>query len=410
MCNIRLFNQVKQSYISQLTFCNLHFVTYICTCMQRIDNPFLVKGYITPQYFCNRLQETQMFIDAAINGRDITLFSLRRMGKSGLLDNVGHHLKTKHKYIYIYSDIYNTESLEQLVSELATNVIQQLFPKQNMFEKVSRFFKHISPQVSFDQLTGSPQVQLHFNSNSDAYQSLEELFEMVNQHPKPVYWAWDEFQQIMQYEDHMNVLKQLRYLVQRSTNIRFAFSGSHTNMLISIFNNAKQPFYKSTQLVELKEIKKSDYSKFITKHFKKVKKSIEKDAIDKILEYTLVHTWYTQTLCNRLYQTYDAVSVDNVKKMFNIILEESEITFYRFRQLFSKGQWDVLKAIGREEKVIQPTSSKFIKKHDLPGSASILRALEKLVKDEFVVEIFEKDKKHYRLNDVFLMRWLQWKY
>ena len=115
-------------------------------------------------------------------------------------------------------------------------------------------------------------------------------------------------------------------------------------------------------------------------------------------------------MCNRLYQRYDTITIVEVKNMMNTILEESEITFYRFRQLFTKVQWNVLKAIGRDEKVYKPTSNKFIKNHDLPSSASILRALDKLVEDEFVVEIIEGESKYYRLNDVFLMRWLQWKY
>ena len=378
--------------------------------MKQIENPFLVKGYVHPKYFCDRTKETQLMVDAAINGRDVTLFALRRMGKSGLLDNVGYHLAKNHKYEYIYSDIYNTESIEQLVAEITTNVIQQLFPKKTMLEKIGHFFTGIKPTISFDQLTGSPQVELSLNNSIDAANSLEELFNLVNNHSKPVYWAWDEFQQISNYTNDSNVLKQLRYLVQKSTNIRFAFSGSHTSMLISIFNTAKQPFYKSTQLIELKEINDKDYKTFITHHFKAAKKKIGTEEIELVLDYTLSHTWYTQTLCNRLFQNYNDVTTRDVKTTLNNILEESEVTFYRFRQLFTKGQWDLLKAVGKEEKVYKPTASSFIKKHDLKSSASILRSLAKLLDDEFVVEIYDKEEKYYRLNDVFLMRWLQWIY
>lgn len=378
--------------------------------MKQIANPFLVKGYVHPKYFCDRTQETKIMIDAAINGRDITLFALRRMGKSGLLDNVGYHLTKNHNYEYIYSDIYNTESIEQLVTEITTNVIQQLFPKKTMLEKIGHFFTGIKPTITFNQLTGSPQVELSFNSSTDATNSLEELFSLVNQHPKPIYWAWDEFQQISNYTKDNNVLKQLRYLVQKSTNIRFAFSGSHTSMLISIFNTAKQPFYKSTQLLELKEIGAKDYESFIIHHFGAAQKKIGKEEIQLILNYTLSHTWYTQTLCNRLFQSYDNVTTKDVSITLNSILEESEVTFYRFRQLFTKGQWALLKAIGKEEKVYKPTASSFIKKYDLKSSASILRSLDKLLDDEFVVEIYDKEERHYRLNDVYLMRWLQWIY
>lgn len=378
--------------------------------MAYVENPFLLKGYISPEYFCNREEETKKLVDAAINGRDVTMFSLRRMGKSGLLDNVGYHLKKNHKFSYIYSDIYNTENISQLVSELTTNVVQQLYPQKSAIDKIASYFVHIKPSISFDTYTGAPQIQLDFNKPSDAFTSLEELFRMVNQHEKPVYWAIDEFQQINSYPEIENVLKQLRFLVQKSTQIRFVFSGSHTNMLISIFNNAKQPFYKSTQLLELKEIGADDYKAFIKKHFKKAKKTIDDNALDLILENTLIHTWYTQAMCNRLFQEYTTVGVAEVKATLHSILKESEVTFYKFRQLLTKSQWEVLKAVGKAEKVYHPTSKDFIHNNKLGSSAAVLRSLDKLVIDEFIVEQYENEQRYYRLNDVFMLRWFQWIY
>jgi hypothetical protein len=378
--------------------------------MPHIENPFLLKGYVSPEYFCNREEETKKLVDAAVNGRDVTLFSLRRMGKSGLLDNSGYYLKKNHGFSYLYSDIYNTENISQLVSELTTNVIQQLYPQKSALDKIMRYFSHIRPSISFDSYSGAPLIQLDFKKPSDAFTSLEELFRMVNQHEKPVYWAIDEFQQINSYPETDNVLKQLRFLVQKSPQIRFVFSGSHTNMLISIFNTAKQPFYKSTQLLELKEIGENDYKAFIKKNFKKAKKTIEDKAIDMILESTLVHTWYTQALCNRLYQNYNQIDIPEVMKTLHAILQESEVTFYKFRQLLTKSQWEVLKAVGKEEKVFHPTSKDFIQTHKLGSSAAVLRSLDKLMNDEFIVEQYENGKKYYRVNDVFMIRWFQWAY
>jgi len=51
-------------------------------------NPFLIKGYISPQYFCNRLSETDTLISAIRNNQDITLFGHRRLGKSALIHHV----------------------------------------------------------------------------------------------------------------------------------------------------------------------------------------------------------------------------------------------------------------------------------------------------------------------------------
>ena len=49
------------------------------------QNPFIISGYISPEYFCDREEETARMLNAIENGRHITLFSPRRMGKTGLI-------------------------------------------------------------------------------------------------------------------------------------------------------------------------------------------------------------------------------------------------------------------------------------------------------------------------------------
>ena len=51
--------------------------------MKELENPFVVYGYVSPIYFCDREQETYDLITALSNGRNVTLMSPRRMGKTG---------------------------------------------------------------------------------------------------------------------------------------------------------------------------------------------------------------------------------------------------------------------------------------------------------------------------------------
>ena len=53
-----------------------------------LQNPFIIAGYNTPDYFCNREQETKKVIESLKNGRNLTLISPRRMGKTGLVKHV----------------------------------------------------------------------------------------------------------------------------------------------------------------------------------------------------------------------------------------------------------------------------------------------------------------------------------
>ena len=49
-------------------------------------NPFLISGYISPDYFCDRENETETVTEAVRNIRHLTIFSPRRIGKTGLID------------------------------------------------------------------------------------------------------------------------------------------------------------------------------------------------------------------------------------------------------------------------------------------------------------------------------------
>ena len=53
--------------------------------MAAIHNPFIVGGYISPHYFCDREKETEQLIRNITNGRNVVIISTRRMGKTGLI-------------------------------------------------------------------------------------------------------------------------------------------------------------------------------------------------------------------------------------------------------------------------------------------------------------------------------------
>lgn len=43
------------------------------------NNPFLISGYYSPEFFCDREQETGTILDALHNGRNVALIAPRRM-------------------------------------------------------------------------------------------------------------------------------------------------------------------------------------------------------------------------------------------------------------------------------------------------------------------------------------------
>lgn len=64
------------------------------TKQKQLDNPFVYQGYEGPKYFCDREKETENMISALNNGRNITLISPRKIGKTGLINHAFYQIKT----------------------------------------------------------------------------------------------------------------------------------------------------------------------------------------------------------------------------------------------------------------------------------------------------------------------------
>jgi len=58
-------------------------------------NPFLINTYHSPDYFCDREEETKMLMDNILNQSNTAFFAQRRIGKTALIQHVFYHLKKK---------------------------------------------------------------------------------------------------------------------------------------------------------------------------------------------------------------------------------------------------------------------------------------------------------------------------
>ena len=70
-----------------------------------IENPFVTYGYESPEYFCDRREETRQLISLLTNGNHVALISPRRMGKKGLLNHCFAQSEVQEKYYTFLIDI-----------------------------------------------------------------------------------------------------------------------------------------------------------------------------------------------------------------------------------------------------------------------------------------------------------------
>ncbi len=177
-------------------------------------NPFVIKAYKSPQYFCNHLKENDILISAIRNNQDITLFGHRRFGKSALIQHVFHKLQKE--YVCIYTDIWGTSNIEEFTKELVNGVISsKVFAKQQLSEKLLNLLKSIGASFSIG-IYGLPSVDVIYNDRNKSFKNLEELFKFLNQLNISILFAIDEFQEIKKYENQIPFEGKLRQLKGRS--------------------------------------------------------------------------------------------------------------------------------------------------------------------------------------------------
>lgn len=366
-------------------------------------NPFPTTGYYGPEYFCDREKETHQLLKNLTNGQSCLLYGKRRLGKTALIHHLAEHMPKNWDFIYI--DILSTENEKQLLNSLGTALLHHFSEKDSWGRKVWSFVKNLRPMISFDQLSGLPQVSFQVN---EAKQPVIDLLNFLERSERPMVIAIDEFQQIHAYPEK-NTDAWLRSVIQQLQNVNFLFSGSQQSILNELFSNPSRPFFKSASPIQLQKIDPREYRTFIIDTFKKHQKTLPPELTDQILDWTKGHTYYVQLLCNRLVQVPKKVyKKTDWQKCAQQILEENEAFFLHFRNLLSTQQWKLLTAVAKSEKVYQPTSKSFLSEHNLGSSATVIKSLQVLQEKEMIYQETDPEGNiYYEVNDVFLMRWVQ---
>ena len=373
--------------------------------MEKSNNPFLIAGYSTPEYFCDREKESEKIVSALRNDRNISLISPRRFGKTGLIHHVFYHLKDEKNDVFcFYFDVFSTQNLHEFVQIFGKTVLGKLDNySQKTFKRISEFFKSFRPTISLDSLTGTPEISFDIRPE-EAQTGLQEIFNYLKNSGKRCYVAIDEFQQITEYPEK-GVEALLRSYVQFSGNVKFIFSGSKKHLMDTMFSAVNRPFYQSTQKINLREISLEAYGIFAQNHFAKNGKKLPLPLFETIYNLVSGHTWYIQMILNQLYALpQKKYSETDLNRIVTDVLEEENATYKTYCELLTKGQLRLLTAVAKERKIAAPTHSDFLKKYNLTAVSSVKLAVKSLIDKSLMLK---DENGNYFVYDRFFSLWLE---
>jgi uncharacterized protein len=370
----------------------------------QINNPFPVIAFIGEEYYCNRKNELAILQEHIENERNVVMYSWRRLGKTALVRCLFSRLEKQKNAETVFVDLMAVEDMDAAVARIATAIFNRFgTAKKGFSETMLQFIGRLGLQLSFDPNTGAPELNIGMlNTTENHAKSLRYIGEFLMQRNTRIVLALDEFQDITAFETG-EAEAMFRSFAQEFPHIRLIFSGSHREMMTSMFTDKNRPFYRSAQLLEINPIALEHYQPFIKKQFTKYGKSIDDAIIHQLYLWSKGQTYAVQLICNKLFSISDNPTQEQLQKVCSEIIQQEAPIFHTFTSTLTKVQRKILKAIAIEQQVSQPKSSGFLNKYKLGAASTVQDALKRLL--EMNIVVYENE--NYFVQDIILSRWLE---
>lgn len=372
-----------------------------------MKNPFVTNGYAGAEYFCDRVQETEILRELLLNENNIALISPRRIGKTDLIWHVFDNPEIQKNYHCFVVDIYATKNLSDFVNMLGKSMFDELRPKgRKAWEKFVTMVASLRSEITFD-INGMPVWGVGIGSINNPTVTLDEIFTYLEKADKPCLVAIDEFQQITRYGDE-TFEATIRTYVQRCTNAHFIFSGSQRHMMNGMFTSPSRPFYQSVTIMNLQPLDLNVYTDYCVGKFEEEGKHLDGKVVTLLYERFEAVTSYMHRVMNVLFSRTDkgaTCDVSMVDEAVEFIIRLSSDTYESLFYQMPEKQRSLFLAIAREGKAKEVTSGAFIKRNKLNSASSVSSALKGLLDKDFITE----DKNVYSVYDQFFALWLKFK-
>lgn len=374
--------------------------------MDRYFNPFVIGKYAGKEYFCDRVEETKLLKHHLENGRNVTIMSERRMGKTGLIEHTFTNALKEDDYYTFIIDIYTAKNLREMVCLLANEIFKKIVRKQSLLAKLTQIVQSLKTTIKYNGITGEPEVEFGLGEIVTPELTLDELFAYMEQADKPCIVAIDEFQKITDFDED-NIEAILRTKIQHLRNTQFVFAGSERHLLEGIFNDSSRPFYNSVVFMQLLPIGRKEYLEFCKRLFAENNKEVQEAFVNGVYDYFNGVTWYMQLSMNEAFSLTlpkSSIGIQQLQTVLTHMVDTKRFTFEDKYASLTEKQKAVIKAMANEyPSEVSPTSKDFILRHNLKTASSVQTAMKGLM-DKGIVNEWRGNK---RITDLLFVLWLK---
>jgi hypothetical protein len=374
--------------------------------MRKNRNPFQYGHVVVGDDFCNRRQEIRDIRRAIENGEKLFIYSERRLGKTSLVHHILKRLPKK-QFLGVYVDLWPCDSESEFISDTAKAITMALgSTTKSILQIAGELFGRLRPNVTLDA-EGKPTVAFGVADSTRSDLDLEEVLhapaKIAERKNRAVVIVFDEFQRIGEYQSD-KVERRLRSIVQHQPAVSYLFLGSRQHLLQEMFLNKSRPLYRAAGHYPLQVIDAKHWLSFIGKRFNDANRHISEEWIRKLCHLTEGHPFYTQHLCNLLWEqcppggSVEGEAIDNA---VDVLLGRESYAYTTLWESLTPNQRRFLKGLAHEDHP-QPYSSAFTRRYGLRSSSNAQRAADSLLERD----IIQTENGSFKIVDRFLRLWI----
>ncbi len=343
-----------------------------------VENPFIFGKVVSGEHFCDRVEELKQIKKLVGSRQHTVVISPRRYGKTSLVINALERSKTP----FIYVDCSILEDDKGIVAA----VLNEYVKKFDNIAIVEKFLKRFDFTFS---------LSLNPVNVTVSHVKIDSLKTLLMEVSKNYVLVFDEFQDL--YEKDKTLVNKMRSIIQ-FLDRSVIMLGSKRHLLDNMFLKPRGIFYNFGYALHLEKIQRPEFKKFIISWFNKTNVKTEASDVEKILDTTECHPFFTQYFCHFFFEKRLSEKAPVEQTLQDILQMNSAFYEETYRSL-PVGQRKALLLLSYGKKEVY--SADLLEKFGITSSQALQKALNALVKKE----IADKNGT-YHILDLFFKHWL----
>lgn len=372
-----------------------------------MESPFQFGTLATKENFIDRNEDRAMLKQLLTSHINVMLISPRRWGKSSLVKRSMEELTSEKNDIKVcFIDAFSISSEAEFYRTFASKVIECASSKfEKWAEDAKNLLNGVIPQLVIkDQVTDFMAFDVKFKPEEKDKLTILQLPEtLAKKKGIKIIVCIDEFQQLSNLAEYKDMEGKMRSVWQQQELTTYCLYGSKRHMMMDIFNNSNNPFYRFGQVVFLDKITKNNWMPFIIEGFRKTNKHISEDYASQICDIVECHSWYLQQLSFFIWtKTEKEVTADDFNYGVKQLLNINTPMFQSDCNKLTPAQLELLRAIAAGETKF--SSAEVNSKYNL-GNPNTLAKNKRSLQEQDIIEK-TKDNTFHFVDPIFKL-WIE---